>query len=62
MTLYNIRQEIKRDSYEWDKTLRQDQYAYISEFKERINEILDLQKMHHEIISRNEHNPSHSTN
>ena len=57
MALYNMRQEIKRNSYQWYNTLRQDQFAYIHEFKERINEITDLQKMHHEIISRNEHNP-----
>ena len=29
-----------------------DQYEYIHEFKERINEIIDLQKMHHEIIDQ----------
>ena len=32
------------------KSMRQSQYSYIHEFKERINEILDLQKRHHEII------------
>ena len=37
--------------------MREGQYAYIHEFKERINEILDRQKKHHEIIIRNEHNP-----
>ena len=37
--------------------MRQDQFAYIHEFKERINEITDLQKMHHEIIIRNRDNP-----
>ena len=58
MSLHNIRQQIKRDSYEWYANMRQDQYAYIAEFKERINEIFDLQKMHHEIIAKNEHNPS----
>lgn len=58
MTIYNIRQEIKRESYEWYNTLRGNQYAYIHEFKERISEILSLQKKHHEIIEKNEHNPS----
>ena len=30
--------------------MREGQYEYIHEFKERINEILWLQKKHHEII------------
>ena len=55
--LYRIRQAIKRDSYKWYKTMREGEYEYIHEFKERINEIVDLQKQHHEIIIRNEHNP-----
>ena len=38
--LYNIKQSIKKDSYNWYKTMRQGQYEYIHEFKERINEIL----------------------
>jgi hypothetical protein len=33
------------------------EYEYIHEFKERINEILFLQKKHHQIIMRNEDNP-----
>jgi hypothetical protein len=37
--------------------MREDQFAYIHEFKERVNEIVDLQKMHHEIIENNRHNP-----
>ena len=37
--------------------MREGEYEYIHEFKERINEIMDLQKQHHEIIIRNEHNP-----
>ena len=37
--------------------MREGEYEYIHEFKERINEILDLQKKHHEIIIKNEHNP-----
>jgi hypothetical protein len=55
--LRKIRQQIKRESYHWYKTMREGEYEYIHEFKERINEILDLQKKHHEIILRNEHNP-----
>jgi hypothetical protein len=30
--------------------MREGQYEYIHEFKERISEIVDLQKKHHEII------------
>ena len=30
--------------------MREGQYEYIHEFKERISEIIDLQKMHHAII------------
>jgi hypothetical protein len=57
-TLYELRQSIKKDSYEWYTQMRKDQYNYIHEFKERINEITDLQKMTHEIIIRNQNNPS----
>ena len=53
-----IRQQIKKESYDWYKTMREGQYEYIHEFKERINEIMDLQKIHHEIIESNKHNPS----
>jgi len=48
--LRTIRQQIKRESYHWYKTMRDGQYEYIHEFKERINEILSLQKLHHQII------------
>jgi hypothetical protein len=47
--LTRIKQEIKRDSYQWYKTMREGEYEYIHEFRERINEILDLQKTHYEI-------------
>jgi hypothetical protein len=56
-SLYKIKLQIKRDSYQWFKMMREGQYEYIHEFKERIDEILSLQKMHHEIIEKNEHNP-----
>ncbi len=49
-TIYNIRQRIKKDSSHWYKTMREGQYEYIHEFKERISEIIDLQKKHHAII------------
>lgn len=55
--LYELRQSIKKDSYEWYSKLRQDQYAYIHEYKERIDEILSLQQKHHEIIDSNKHYP-----
>ena len=48
-TLCNIRDRIKRDSYQWYKIMREGEYEYIHEFRERINEILDLQKRHYEI-------------
>jgi hypothetical protein len=37
--------------------MREGEYEYIHEFKERINEILFLQKKHHQILMRNEDNP-----
>jgi hypothetical protein len=41
--LYSIRQQIKKESFHSYKTMREGQYEYIHEFKERINEILSLQ-------------------
>jgi hypothetical protein len=55
--LYYVRQQIKKESYHWYKTMREGEYEYIHEFKERIDEILSLQKKHHEIIDNNEGNP-----
>jgi hypothetical protein len=49
-TLWDLRQSIKKDSYQWYKVMREGQYDYIHEYKERIDEILSLQKKHHEII------------
>ena len=37
--------------------MREGEYESIHEFKERINEILFLQKKHHQIVMRNEDNP-----
>ena len=54
MTLWNIRQRLKKESYKWYSQLREGEYEYLHEFKERINEIMDLQRMHHEIIIRND--------
>ncbi len=55
--LYYLRKDIKRDSYEWYKAMRDGQYEYIHEFKERIDEILWLQKKHHDLIDNNATNP-----
>lgn len=38
--------------------MREGKYEYIHEFKERVNEIMSLQKKHHQIIDNNEHNPT----
>ena len=57
-TLCNVRQRIKKDSYKWYKILREGEYEYIHEFKERINEIIWLQRKHHRIIEDNPQNPS----
>jgi hypothetical protein len=48
--LFYVRRDIKKESYEWYKTMREGQYEYIHEFKERIDEILWLQRKHHDII------------
>jgi hypothetical protein len=57
-TLYNIKQRIKKEASKWYSQLREGEYEYIYEFKERINEIYFLQKKHYEIIDSNENNPS----
>jgi hypothetical protein len=57
-TIYNIRKRIKKQSCKWYSQLRQGEYEYIHEFKERINEIVDLQKRHYKIIEDNANNPS----
>ena len=31
--LYKIKQQIKKESYDWYKTMREGQYEYIYEFK-----------------------------
>lgn len=48
--LFYIKQQIKKESYHWYKTMGEGEYEYIHEFKERIDEILWLQRKHHEII------------
>jgi hypothetical protein len=56
-SLYDLRQQIKKESYDWYKTLQEGQYQYIHEFKERINVILWLQHKHHDLIINNKDNP-----
>jgi hypothetical protein len=58
VTLFNVRKRIKKESAKWYSQLRQGEYEYIHEFKERINEIVDLQKRHYKIIEDNANNPS----
>ena len=48
--LYRLKESIKKDSYRWYSKMRESQYEYIHQFKECMNEILDLQRQHHEII------------
>ena len=55
--LFNVKQAIKKESYYWYQRLREGNYEYIYEFKERINEIQDLMKRHNEIIDNNKDNP-----
>ena len=55
--LFRVKQQIKRESYKWYKTMREGEYEYIHEFKERMNEIMSLQRKHHEIIDNNPMNP-----
>jgi hypothetical protein len=43
--MFYIRKDIKKESYQWYKTMREGEYEYIHEFRERINEILDLQSL-----------------
>jgi len=56
--LSTIRQQIKRESYHWYSQLREGEYEYLHEFKERINEILFMQKKLYEIIDNKEVSPS----
>jgi hypothetical protein len=56
--LFYIKQSIKKESAKWYEELRQGRYEFLHEFKERINEILFMQKKVYEIIDNNEKNPS----
>jgi hypothetical protein len=56
-SLYNIRQRIKKESAKWYSQLREGQYEYLHEFRERMMEIMDLQKKAHRIFDDNKDNP-----
>jgi hypothetical protein len=58
--IYNIRAQIKKDSYEWYCNLKQGKYEYLLEFRERFNEILWLQEKHYLIIKNNEHDRTYN--
>ena len=48
--LANVKQQIKKESSKWYSQLRQSEYEYIFEFKERVNEIVHLQRRHYQIV------------
>jgi hypothetical protein len=56
-TLWNVRQRLKKESHHWYSQLREGQYEYLHEFKQRIDEIVDMQRQHHEIITTNQNRP-----
>jgi len=56
-SLWHIRQQIKKESFEWYKELRQGEYEYLHQFKERINEIMDLQRKAYQVYD-NTSNPA----
>ena len=49
-TLYNAKRRIKKESSKWYSQLRESEFEYIFEFKERVNQIHDLQRRHYQII------------
>lgn len=57
-SLCNVKQQIKKDSGKWYKELREGEFEYLHCFKERIDEIGDLQKRHYKIIDDNANNAS----
>ncbi|MGB5091576.1 MAG: hypothetical protein WBN72_11585 [Nitrososphaeraceae archaeon] len=56
--LFRIKQTIKQESAKWYKVMRENEYEYIHQFKERIDEILWLQRKHHEIIASDKESTS----
>jgi hypothetical protein len=55
--LYYVKEQIKKESSKWYSQLRESEFEYIFEFKERVNEIVDLQRRHYQIIDDNANNP-----
>ena len=51
VTLFRVRQRLKKESYKWYSQLRKDNYEFIHEFRERIREINDLQEKHYLIVN-----------
>jgi hypothetical protein len=49
--MFKIKQSIKQESAKWYNIMRENKYEYLHQFKERIDEILWLQRKHHEIIA-----------
>ena len=47
---YNLYIAILKRFFKWYKTMREGEYEYIHEFKERIHEIMSLQKKRHQIV------------
>lgn len=48
--LYRVKQSIKKESLKWYMKLASDKYEYFHGYKERIDEIIWLQRKHHEIV------------
>ena len=53
-----VRKRIREDAAKWYRSIRDGEYEYIYQFKERIDEILYLQRKHYEIVSSCGDNPS----
>lgn len=56
--IYNVRNRIKKDSFKWFVKLRDNEYEYLHEYKERINELNWLYKKHHEIVDQFSKDPT----
>lgn len=55
--LYNVRQRIEKESYKWYTELRDDSYAYLSTYKNRIDSFFSYQNKLHEIINKSRNKP-----
>jgi hypothetical protein len=51
VSLFYIKQRIKKESYKWYSQLRKDNFEFIHEFRQRIREINDLQEKHYLIMN-----------